>query len=316
MRAVIFTDAAGDIPRLLVAAAVESADQRPDFDIVGFVTSAPNTVLRGRWLRARTMVTNAAVVALGGSRRLAPTLDLPRTARQLGVPILVPEDSVNDAPFIARLHRELSPDVALSFSFQQIFSQDLLDSFDQAVNLHNGLLPDYGGLAATSHSILRGESQSGYTFHRMSRSIDRGPILMQDSVPLDASSRVAQVEKAKGAGAAAMFPDVLEAMFRNDPGTEQTPDGSYFSADDSRVLALIDDPEAIDLDELELRIRAFGNVRLPIDGSYETVTKVAPADSNAPFSFPLRGGAHARAVQLSGIPAPIVRLRQRLTAIR
>ena len=49
----------------------------------------------------------------------------------------------------------------------QIFRAPLLDACRRPINYHDGLLPNYRGVAATGWSIYRGESQSGFTFHRM-----------------------------------------------------------------------------------------------------------------------------------------------------
>jgi len=66
--------------------------------------------------------------------------------------------------------------------------------FDVLVNYHNGLLPDYGGLYATRWSVYFNEDSTGFTFHRISDVLDGGPILHQDSLPLDEKTLQEDIE--------------------------------------------------------------------------------------------------------------------------
>ncbi|MBV9791418.1 MAG: amino acid adenylation domain-containing protein, partial [Chloroflexi bacterium] len=55
-----------------------------------------------------------------------------------------------------------------------------------AINYHNGPLPRYAGVHATSWAILSQERSHGVTWHRMTAKVDAGDILKQEIFPLDA----------------------------------------------------------------------------------------------------------------------------------
>jgi methionyl-tRNA formyltransferase len=51
-------------------------------------------------------------------------------------------------------------------------------------NLHPGPLPRYAGLNPVSWAIYRGEREHGVTLHKMEPTIDAGPIVYQEAVPI------------------------------------------------------------------------------------------------------------------------------------
>ena len=127
-----------------------------------------------------------------GRRGMRRRTDLPRFAARQHIPLIVPHNrDPNSAAFLDYLDRDLCPDAALSVFCMTIFRRPLLDRFDQAVNFHNGLLPEYKGLGATSFSMYAGEPETGFTFHRMTEDVDAGPILVQDAIAIEPTTRSA-----------------------------------------------------------------------------------------------------------------------------
>jgi methionyl-tRNA formyltransferase len=55
----------------------------------------------------------------------------------------------------------------------------------QAINFHDGPLPKYAGLYATTWALLNGEDRHGITWHEMTSKVDEGRILKQRTFPLD-----------------------------------------------------------------------------------------------------------------------------------
>lgn len=78
----------------------------------------------------------------------------------------------------------LEYDVLFSIAFEHIIPSDLLARARLAVNFHDGLLPEYGGLNVTTWSILNGAGEHGVTWHLMSELADRGPILREVRFPV------------------------------------------------------------------------------------------------------------------------------------
>ncbi len=311
MRALIFTDVAAPTSRMLIEATLAEAERRVDFEVVGFVTANPSDVLPGRLKRLKARAKRLAVWVTGGGA-LRPSLDLARIARRANLTITVAEAGVNQTEFIARIHERFEPDLLLSYYCTQILREPLLDSFSQAVNYHDGLLPLYGGLDVTAHSVYHGESESGFTFHRIDSTVDGGPILVQGSVPLTTELTGTQVDAAKREAAVLALPEVLDKIEAKNPGTPQSGPGSYFSAKDDLAMTTISDPSSMSGDDIVLRVRAYSAVQIAIDGEMETVTEIETAHAGAPFSFVTSDGQHLRASRIAGLPARLIAARRRL----
>ena len=56
-----------------------------------------------------------------------------------------------------------------------------------AINYHDGPLPRYGGVRATTWAIMNGETEHGITWHVMTEQIDGGDILKQHNFPIAAA---------------------------------------------------------------------------------------------------------------------------------
>lgn len=57
---------------------------------------------------------------------------------------------------------------------------------DRLFNVHFSKLPAYRGVATSVWPILRGEPETGVTFHRIDAGVDTGPVLLQRTFPLGA----------------------------------------------------------------------------------------------------------------------------------
>lgn len=76
-------------------------------------------------------------------------------------------------------------DLGISAFFDRIFRQRHIDKFEMLVNLHNSLLPRYRGVRPINWALKNGETTHGVTLHRITPGIDEGPILAQESFPID-----------------------------------------------------------------------------------------------------------------------------------
>jgi folate-dependent phosphoribosylglycinamide formyltransferase PurN len=315
MRTLIFTDVNSAVSSGLIRATLRLAQRRGDFEVSGFVTSRP---ARFRTDRARALKTFARRMLVAAANRgapwpslVAPTTDLARVAGTLGVPILVPPGGdPNDARFIEQLAREIKPEVALCYDGLSIFRLPLLRTFAQAVNYHAGLLPHYRGVMATSFSILAGESESGFTFHRMTERVDDGPILVQGAVPVDGASSD-DVARRKLAAAIAALPEVLEKLARNEPGLPPGKGGPPFRARDWAALIRVTRPEYLTARELRQRILAFGNIEITIGGVPYPVTRLRDAKPEEPRAFRTVDGAVLAPDRFDGLPFSLYRIGKR-----
>ena len=78
-----------------------------------------------------------------------------------------------------RLNESRRSGLVLSFFFGEILPDTLLSQFNQAVNFHMSLLPNYPGAHALNWQLINGENRSGVTLHHMTNRVDGGPILRQ-----------------------------------------------------------------------------------------------------------------------------------------
>ncbi len=116
--------------------------------------------------------------------RLRWSIERRRNARRLagefGVRVMV-VDNVNSQ---AMRRQVRSDDDGFVAGFNQIFKPSTIRRFRSLVNCHPSLLPFYRGPVPSYWCIQRGETATGYTFHRISEAIDQGEILWQEVVPI------------------------------------------------------------------------------------------------------------------------------------
>ncbi|MFL7853494.1 bifunctional UDP-4-amino-4-deoxy-L-arabinose formyltransferase/UDP-glucuronic acid oxidase ArnA [Providencia rettgeri] len=104
-----------------------------------------------------------------------------RLSADMELPVFAPEN-VNHPLWIERI-REMKPDVIFSFYYRDMLSEELLAIAPKGVfNLHGSLLPKYRGRAPINWALLKGESETGVTLHKMVAKADAGDIIAQEKV--------------------------------------------------------------------------------------------------------------------------------------
>lgn len=78
-----------------------------------------------------------------------------------------------------------------------------------AINFHDGPLPRYAGLNATTWAILNGETRHGISWHLMEARIDSGDIVMDREVPIPPGTSSASLNLACYEAGIAAFADLL-----------------------------------------------------------------------------------------------------------
>jgi methionyl-tRNA formyltransferase len=121
------------------------------------------------------------VVALGhpdapGARRVRR--ELSGRALLLGRPDLT-------APAVQRTLQSAKPDVLLSWFWPRLIPQDVLRLAPRgAFGVHPSLLPRWRGPDPYFWSLLRGDSHTGVSLHRLSSDYDTGELIAQFRVPI------------------------------------------------------------------------------------------------------------------------------------
>ncbi len=113
-----------------------------------------------------------------------------RSVRQLatehGLPVFAPLN-VNTPEWIERI-RACAPDFLFSFYYRKLLGAELLRLPKRgALNLHGSLLPKYRGRCPVNWVIIHGEIETGVTLHYMEEKPDRGDIVAQRAVAIDAA---------------------------------------------------------------------------------------------------------------------------------
>jgi len=85
---------------------------------------------------------------------------------------------------LVELVGQANPNYLFSIVNYQVLPRELLALPCVAVNYHDGPLPRYAGVYATSWAILNGETRHGITWHIMIDKIDAGDILKQAPVAI------------------------------------------------------------------------------------------------------------------------------------
>ena len=89
--------------------------------------------------------------------------------------------NINDDLFYQDL-RHLKADFLVSVSCPQLIKERLLALFNyRGINIHSSLLPAYAGLAPYFWVLAKGESVTGTSVHYLSKSFDKGNVLVQKS---------------------------------------------------------------------------------------------------------------------------------------
>ncbi|CAM3622299.1 bifunctional UDP-4-amino-4-deoxy-L-arabinose formyltransferase/UDP-glucuronic acid oxidase ArnA [Rahnella victoriana] len=134
-----------------------------------------------------------------------------RQGAELNLPVYAPED-VNHPLWLDRI-RALQPDVIFSFYYRNMLSEEILSLAPQGgFNLHGSLLPRYRGRAPVNWALLRGETETGVTLHKMVKRPDAGDIVGQRKVTIAPDDTALTLHAKVRDAAKALLTDVLPEM--------------------------------------------------------------------------------------------------------
>jgi methionyl-tRNA formyltransferase len=134
-----------------------------------------------------------------------------RLARERGLPLLQPatlkENSVLPAVMAA------VPEALVVAAYGKILPGPLLRSAPRgAINVHASLLPRWRGAAPIQRALLAGDAVTGATIMQMEESLDTGPILLQEKLPISAEDTAGTLhDKLAALGAQLLLRALAEA---------------------------------------------------------------------------------------------------------
>jgi len=155
----------------------------PDFAVPSLKELADHYTLAG-------VITQPDRPSGRGRKLIAPPIK--ETAQELGLPVFQPEDP--NAPPSLEVIGNWQVDVIIVVAYGQILKKALLElPPGGCLNLHASLLPRWRGASPINAAILAGDSHSGVTVIKMGPGLDDGPILTQESVPIESEETAGQL---------------------------------------------------------------------------------------------------------------------------
>lgn len=142
-------------------------------------------------------------------------------ARTLGVRCIVFEKPELEGGSILQKMQELNIDFIVLAGFLAKIPQNILEQYpDRVINIHPGLLPDYGGEGMYGIHVHRAvveneEEETGITIHYVTEDYDEGEVIFQETVevdyedsPEDLQYKVQQLEHHH-------YPEVIEYLLKD-----------------------------------------------------------------------------------------------------
>ncbi|MDZ7761296.1 MAG: formyltransferase family protein [Desulfovermiculus sp.] len=211
---------------------------------------------------------------------------LKRLGAEYDVPVFISaKNDFHKKDFCHFITHELNANLALSLGCLRIYPPGLIDIFDMVVNYHNGALPAYRGIAATGWEVYHGQESVGFAYHRITKEIDEGNILLSDTVPAYDDMSIRRLEAIKTQRATQYCGQIIEKMIQRDPGSHQNGCSNYFSLQDFLKIRYVGDPGQVSWTELQKRIRCFRMAILRIKGQDVPVTEIQQASCRATPHF-------------------------------
>ncbi len=262
---VIFCDSSPWEPSILLDGVCHAISKRKDMEIAAVVMLSHPCSLKMLYRLYRAKVNKALrLIWNGRENNKTPTpKNIYFLARKAGADIVVPgNNNVNDPKFVKKLKSKYQPNVLLTFYFPQKLSPELLDIFEQKINYHNGLLPNYRGIKASSWSVYNGDPVTGFSFHHMTENFDDGPVLIEGTIEISDKDNQFTILCRKTSSAANKFTELLQCIEDRNPGVSQQGNANYYSLNMFKNITSISDPSQFSRQELFRRIHAFGILKI------------------------------------------------------
>ena len=134
------------------------------------------------------------------------------TAEKAGCPVWQPVRIKKDPETLQKLNA-LNADAFVVIAYGQILSQEILDMPRLGcVNAHGSLLPEYRGAAPIQWCLYHGETETGVTTMMMDAGMDTGPMLMEETVPIELTDSAWDVAEKLSALSAALLLVTLKKL--------------------------------------------------------------------------------------------------------
>ena len=128
-------------------------------------------------------------------------------------------------------------DLAISIYYDRIIRSSFIGRCGRVLNLHNGPLPRYRGLAPINWALKNGERTHGVTIHEVALQVDAGPIVAQVSYDIHPEfDEVIDVYRRALEYGYTLFEQTMPILDRISPSPQDEDDATYYSAADQNYL--------------------------------------------------------------------------------
>ncbi len=122
-----------------------------------------------------------------------------------------------------------TPDLLVSAYCRTILAPEVLQVAPLGgVNLHGSLLPHYRGRAPVNWMVLAGEQAGGVSLHKLTRRVDRGPLLGQRRFPIGAQETAFELLMKVAEQGAQLLMEVLPGYLQGTPAGVPQGAGTIF----------------------------------------------------------------------------------------
>ena len=209
-----------------------------------------------------------------------------RLAEQHGIPVFQPL-TLKDVAAQERVSA-VGADVMVVAAYGLILPQAVLDMprFG-CINIHASLLPRWRGAAPIQRAILAGDARTGVCIMQMEAGLDTGPILLSESLAIDAADTAATLHDRLADLGASLIVNALGRLPL--PVSAQAADGVTYAAKLEKSEALIDwSKSAVEIDRQVRAFNPFPVAMTTLDGSPLKVwaAQLEPADRCCPNTLP------------------------------
>ncbi|MFP3874214.1 MAG: phosphoribosylglycinamide formyltransferase [Thiohalophilus sp.] len=187
--------------------------------------------------------TPARIVAVISNRADAYGL---KRAEQAGIParVLSHRDYSSREEYDAALQQVIDgyqPDLVVLAGFMRILSDGFVRHYQgRMINIHPSLLPRYKGLNTHQRALEAGDTEHGCSVHYVTPELDGGPVILQASVPVEASDTPESLAQKVHAQEHRIYPRVIDWIARGRVHLEDDSvlfDGQPISAQQRRYRA-------------------------------------------------------------------------------
>jgi methionyl-tRNA formyltransferase len=128
-------------------------------------------------------------------------------------------------------------DLGISIFYDKILRAEFIDRFGRLLNLHNGPLPRYRGVAPINWALKNEEDHHGVTIHEVTPGIDDGPVVSQVTYSI-----YPEVDEVREVYARALqfgwtlFEQTLPMLDRIEARPQDETEATYYTAGDQERL--------------------------------------------------------------------------------